>query len=85
MGDRLKDATWSLHPQGLAADYNHDGKKFTRGQVQIALLMDIRDELKEIKGRLGFGVCSDFLNVPSVLKRIDANTRKPKRKRVKKS
>lgn len=41
----------------------------------LAVLMDIREELRAISGRLD---CMDFLQIPSVLREIRINTRKRK-------
>jgi hypothetical protein len=71
---RHKDANWSM---GDPVD--------TWAQVQVAVLMDIRDELKIsnrclllLERRLN---CQDFLDIPSVLRRISANTHRSKRRR----
>jgi len=64
---RHKDAVWRLSdPAG------------TWDEVKIAVLMDIRDELKSINRTLG---CANFLAIPSELRAIRLNTNRVKRKR----
>lgn len=64
---------WSIRPSP------HDG--YTHEQAILSVLMDIRDELQGIRHRLD---CSDTLSIPRVLRRISANTAKPRKKKVKK-
>lgn len=68
---RFKDREWDLpHAEG-------DTSKISTWQaVQIAVLMDIRDELQAIRRRLD---CYETLQIPRVLKRISANTAKPRK------
>lgn len=62
---RHKDACWDLPtPPGM-------------GGAQIAVLMDIRDELKKLNDLLG---CRNFINIPLSLNQIEENTRRRKRK-----
>lgn len=70
---RFKDQNWAL-PK--AADGAHI--QSWEG-VQVAVLMDIRDELKQLNGVFA---CSNFQNILRVLKRISANTAKPKLKKA---
>ena len=68
---RHKDFNWTL-PDGtptLTA-------KLIMGRIYTSLLMDIRDELKAINRVLS---CSNFLQIPAKLDRIQLNTRKQKR------
>lgn len=67
---RHKDVTWNLPQQ--CQDWT---------QVQTAILMDIRDELKAMNQKLDVLRCSHFLAIPHTLQRIALNTAKPKRKR----
>jgi hypothetical protein len=67
---RRKDVVWDLPESGI--DWDH---------VRVALLMDIRDELKRINSVLH---CSNCLAIPQKLDRIAANTHKPKRRRRRK-
>lgn len=69
---RHKDGNWALptHADGRIADWQ---------SVQIAVLMDIRDELKIVRQRLSVLECSNFLAIPRTLKRISRNTAKPRK------
>ena len=53
---RKKDVNWNL-PE----------KAETWEQVQVALLMDLRDELKRLNNLLG---CPNFIAVPEILRGI---------------
>lgn len=44
----------------------------------LAMLQDIREELRAINRRLN---CQSTLEIPVLLRRMESNTRKPKRKR----
>ena len=70
---RFKDVDWKLpeDPQGGIVPWD---------AVIAAILMDIRDELKQLNGTFD---CPNFLAVPRVLRQIVANTAKPKRKKAK--
>lgn len=48
----------------------------------MIVLMDIREELRAISGRLD---CADTLAIPRILQRISRNTDKPRKKRTKTS
>lgn len=72
---RQKDKNWIVTEE--------DGTVRTWEQVQVALLMDIRDELKRLNNVLQ---CPNFIAVPSKLdlirqelKEVRRNTRKRKR------
>lgn len=68
---RFKDQNWHL-PK------SNDGVRIQSWEaVQVAVLMDIRDELKQLNRVFA---CSNFQNVPHVLRRISANTAKPRKK-----
>lgn len=54
-----------------------DGRVPTWDRVAIAVLMDIRRELKRLNAAI---YCDNFLTIPRTLKRISANTAKPKAK-----
>lgn len=71
--ERFKNRNWSLsNGTGLPASWQH---------VEIAVLMDIRDELQTLNRLLG---CPNFTDVPTILREIRANMKKPaKRKRAK--
>ena len=69
---RHKDTNWELTGT-------------THADVQCALLMDIRDELKlvtaEMRRMNSVIQCSNFIAIPEVLRRISRNTAKPRRKK----
>lgn len=44
----------------------------------LAVLMDIREELRGVSGRLD---CSETLTIPRLLRKIATNTTKPRRRR----
>ena len=69
---RKKDVAWKI-------PNNDDGTVSWNG-TQLAVLMDIRDELKLLNG---FLQCANFTGIPWTLKAIEANTKKarPMRKR----
>lgn len=70
---RFKDFNWNLRqtPAGQAQ---------TDEDVTQAILMDIRDELKELNKSLFPLRCSNFIAIPRILRRISANTAKPRKK-----
>ncbi len=68
MKKRLKDEQWAMAAD-LAGNYSYE-------QAQLAVLMDLRDELKALNGVLR---CPNFLNIPFKLDAIVRQT-KPKRK-----
>lgn len=70
MDRRMKDRNWS------PAD--EDGSVPTWERANLAVLMDIRDELKTLNRLLG---CSNFIAVPEILRGIERNTAKPRRKK----
>ncbi len=65
MNSRHKDANWLF--AGTSLD-----------EVQCALLMDLRDELKRLNALL---YCPNFTGIPETLRQISRNTKKPKRKK----
>lgn len=65
---RRKDTNWLLN-------LNDDGSA-QPGQASLAVLMDIRDELKRINQRLD---CIETIRIPRYLKRIASNTAKPRK------
>lgn len=67
---RRKDVEWSITDAA--------GMVPTWERVGIAVLMDIRDELKRLNAAI---YCQNFLAIPHTLKRISHNTAKPKAKR----
>lgn len=72
MARKEKDWDWTVNSGG---NYSFDA-------AQLAVLMDIRDELKIIKQRLSALECPNFLAIPRTLKRISANTAKPKKPKL---
>jgi hypothetical protein len=73
---RFKDVAWNLE--------NEKGAIESWERVQIAVLMDLRDELKALNALLS---CYHFMQIPHTLKRIDkrlSQTRKlPRGRRAK--
>lgn len=67
---RRKDVSWNI-------SCSADGSLSFEG-AQLAVLMDIRDELKKLNGVIG---CHNFIAVPQILRGIRKNTAKPRRKR----
>jgi len=65
---RLKNHVWIIHP-------GSDGA-YTFGAAQLAVLMDIRDELLELNELLH---CPNFIDIPLMLDEIVIDTR-PKRR-----
>ena len=63
---RLKDRDWDL---------SDPAKSWT--EVEVAVLMDIRDELKSLNRLLH---CANFIAIPRKLDQIARNTEKKKRK-----
>jgi hypothetical protein len=68
---QLANSTWVV-AQRLEPD-----KAQSIDHAILAMLMDIREELRAITGRLD---CSETLSIPALLRRISANTHKPKRR-----
>jgi hypothetical protein len=69
---RHKDANWSVPDNPYCWE-----------QAMVAVLMDIRDELKALNRTLNVLRCPNFLAIPRTLEQIRANTSKPKAKRAK--
>lgn len=70
--NRFKDRNWVLSAGA-------DGSLTARA-VEIAVLMDLRDELKRLNGLLN---CPNFTGIPGTLRRIEAGLRKRKPRRRK--
>lgn len=62
---RHKDSNWAI-------------REITYPGAQLAVLMDIRDELKRLNGLLH---CENFQRIPRKLDRISRNTAKPRKRR----
>jgi hypothetical protein len=69
MRTKGKDIEWTIYD---------DFGKTTWELVPIAVLMDIRDELKQLNRLL---TCDNFITIPFKLDRIALNTAKRKRKK----
>ena len=67
---RRKDANWEIKT-------NPDGTSPT-DDATLAVLMDIRDELKKLNNLLH---CHNFITLPLKIEAIRRNTTKPKRKK----
>lgn len=65
---RFKDANWTL-PDAQSLSYEGS---------QVAVLMDIRDELKRLNDLLH---CHNFTRIPFALDQIKLNTTKKKKKK----
>lgn len=63
---RHPNATWDL-PDNMTWDI-----------VNIAVLMDIRDEMQKLNRIFH---CSNFLEIPHILRTIKRNTNKPRRRK----
>lgn len=69
-----KNWNWKISKNALGGGYATD-------HAQLSVLMDIRDELQGIRQRLN---CVDALAIPSLLRAIVSNTKKKRKRRVKK-
>ena len=72
---RRKDANWRLNP-------NTQTGVVTTAEAQLAVLMDLRDELKWLNDLLH---CSNFVGIPQTLRMIQQHTKpkpKPKKKPI---
>jgi hypothetical protein len=69
-GQRLKDNQWTMSTDALG-HYSYE-------QATLAVLMDLRDEMKRMNSVLN---CTNFLAVPGILRVIQEQTKKPKRRR----
>lgn len=72
---RHKNFDWSLHDEGTPN--NQGGRSYEISTIQLSLLMDIRDELKQLNALLS---CRNFTNIPKTLRAIQRNTMKAKAK-----
>ena len=77
---RHKNVDWNL-PEGGRGGTTHNYQS-----IHAALLMDLRDELKEMNRLLrnlnSIFNCSNFLSIPRVIAEIRRNTAKPRRKKA---
>lgn len=58
---------------GLADDINAAGNHVALARRQVAVLMDIRDELQTLNKLLA---CRNFTGIPATLRAIQRNTKK---------
>lgn len=76
MGHKMKDSIWKITEDGKSA--------LSVEHSQLAVLQDIRDELKELNGEMrslnNLLNCPNFLTMPRTLRAIQRNTSKKKRK-----
>ncbi len=69
-----RNLTWTIHIG--------DDDTWSYEQIQVALLNDIRAELREIRERLAPLQCPSFLAIPQTLRRISRNTAKKRKPKV---
>lgn len=55
-----------------------DGRVLNWSYVDTCILLDIRDELREMNRKLSVLDCPNFIAIPSKLERIARHTTKPK-------
>lgn len=67
---RKKNSIWYVADES--------GKTLTWDEAQLAVLMDIRDELQAMNRVLR---CPNFQHIPAKLDRIGRNTAKPRKRR----
>lgn len=70
---RFKDQEWFVT--------SPDGKLYeqTNQAQHLAVLMDIRDEMQKLNAILH---CPNFVQIPSILRQIDRNTKKKRKTRA---
>ena len=68
---RRKDVSWGINLP------DEDGLT-PNGHCQLAVLMDLRDELKQLNRVFA---CPNFQAVPQILRTIRRNTTKPRKRR----
>jgi hypothetical protein len=66
---RRKDVNWSIPEQGQTLNIE---------QAQLAVLMDLRDELQKLNALLH---CHNFTNIPNVLRAIRRQQVRPRCRR----
>jgi hypothetical protein len=72
MSDNARNGDWTITPDKETGRYSWD-------QVKAALLMDIRDELRRLNRVFA---CSNFLAIPSKIDTLCDNTKKTRRRKV---
>ena len=64
---RHKDSQWNLNEEGTP---NASGEKsYSNDTIKLALLMDLRDELKQLNQTLSCLRCTNFLAMPRHVER----------------
>lgn len=71
---RRKDVPWKIYSDQRWKGAWPDSYYYA---MQLAVLMDIRDELKRLNSII---CCPNFIGIPSTLNSIRTNTAKPRRK-----
>lgn len=71
---RRKDVDWNIHDDN---GWNGAWSMQSYQGMHLAVLMDIRDELKKLNVLLH---CENFISIPRKLKTISRNTAQAKRK-----
>lgn len=69
MSKQYGDVEWNLESEG--------GGVGTWEKVSIAVLMDIRRELRRLNSVLA---CPNFQAIPKILRRVSSNTAKPRKR-----
>lgn len=70
MNRKEKGWEWTISP-GIGGNYSYES-------AQLAVLMDIRDEMEKMNRLLH---CHNAVDIPNILRRIDKNTKRPAPKR----
>ena len=73
---KFRQADWDVR-----IDSNGHIKSFD--EVQISILLDLRDLLEQIDLSMRAFRCSNFLEVPRKLDKIEENTRRPEKRKEK--
>lgn len=73
---RLKNEQWDLSE--LPGRSAGGGRTYSNSTIQLALLMDIRDELQQLNRLLG---CDNFQAIPDILRGIRRKLPQKRRKR----
>ena len=73
---RHKNEQWRLNEKGTKK--KNGSLCYSLDTIQTAILMDIRDELRDLNHLLR---CPNFIGIPTTLQDIKRNTTKPRRKK----
>lgn len=68
---KTRNIDWDITPDKQTGQCSFD-------QAQLAVLMDIREQLKILNAIIG---CPNFTAIPQILRRISGNTAKPRPKK----